>query len=134
MRWQLVGLLAACGSAVALAQAPAAPVRVGTQGVSQPRLVDVIKPAARFGTGAVLLEVTISPQGLVSDIRVLRTVIPFEYLRQPSGCYGLSSLNPESCMRDLERGVIDAVRQWRFEPTVINDTAVPVLATVTINS
>jgi hypothetical protein len=134
-------VLAACGCVVALAQEPPAPVRVGTQGVSQPRLIDVIKPWARVGTGGVSLEIIISPRGLVSDVRVVRTVIPVERLREAFGYDSLAMLDPDvwkplapRFLRDLEQGIIDAVRQWRFEPTVVNGGAVPVLATVTVNN
>jgi protein TonB len=56
----------------------------------------------------VILEVTIAPDGIVSGARILRS-IPL-----------------------LDQPALDAVRQWRFEPTVVNGTAVPVLLTVPV--
>ena len=116
MQRHFVGLLVACSWMVTLAQEQALPVRVGTQGVSQPRLIDPVKPWARFATGVVSMEVTISPQGLVSDVRVV------------------ARLRPGEPLGELEQGIVDAVRQWRFEPTILNGAAVPVVATVTVNN
>lgn len=115
MQRQLVGLLAACGCVVTLAQEPAVPVRVGTQGIAQPRPIDVVKPWARVESGTVSMDVTISPQGRVSDVRVIR-------------------LNPGDPLTEFEQGMVDAVRQWRFESTVMKGAAVPVVATVTVNN
>jgi len=33
----------------------------------------------------------------------------------------------------LEQAGLDAVRKWRFTPTLLNGTAVPVVMTVTVN-
>jgi TonB family protein len=64
--------------------------------------------AARI-SGVVILEVRISPEGLVEDARVLRS-IPM-----------------------LDQAAIDAVMQWRFRPTLLNGRSVPVIMTVTVN-
>lgn len=93
---------------------PDGPVRVGGN-VRQPAKlvhVDPVLPplAAQANVrGVVLVEVTIDAQGAVSDAKVLRS-IPL-----------------------LDRAAIEAVRQWRFEPTLLNGRPVPVIMTVTVN-
>jgi len=57
----------------------------------------------------VILECTISPQGRVADVKVLRP-IPL-----------------------LEQAAIDAVKQWQYTPTLLNGVPVPVIMTVTVN-
>lgn len=59
--------------------------------------------------GVVILEATISPTGEVTSVTVLRGV-PL-----------------------LDSSAIEAVRQWRYEPTLLNGVAVPVIMTVTVN-
>ena len=59
--------------------------------------------------GVVILEVRISPEGIVEDTHVLRS-IPM-----------------------LDQAAVDAVMQWRFRPTLLNGQAVPVIMTVTVN-
>ena len=59
--------------------------------------------------GTVILEATISPQGRVTDVKVLRG-IPL-----------------------LDHAAIDAVRQWSYSPTLLNGTPVPVVMTVTVS-
>src|SRR5262245_3654341 len=59
--------------------------------------------------GVVILEATISPQGKVSHVRVLRG-IPL-----------------------LDQAAIDAVKQWEYTPTLLNGVPVPVIMTVTLN-
>ena len=92
----------------------AAPIRVGN-GVPPPRKVHDVPPvypsAARTlrVQGLVILEATIGPTGEVVDVEVLRSV-------------------PE-----LDEAAVAAVEQWRYEPTLVNGEAVPVVMTVTIN-
>jgi protein TonB len=102
--------------------APAAPappepisaVRVGGQ-IKEPKILKRVNPEypeiARQARvrGIVILECTISPQGKVTDVRVLRG-IPL-----------------------LDAAAIDAVRQWEYTPTLINGVPVPVIMTVTVN-
>ena len=90
-----------------------APVRVGS-GIKPPdKLVDVrpvypaIAQSARV-QGLVVLECTIDPRGNVTDAKVLRS-IPL-----------------------LDAAAIDAVMQWKFRPTLLNDIPVPVIMTVTV--
>ncbi len=96
------------------AQYAAAPIRVGTQAVAQPRLVKSVAPAypaigitARI-TGAVLVEATIAEDGRVSSARVLRSV-PL-----------------------LDPAALDAIRRWEFQPAIADGRAVPAIATITL--
>ena len=59
--------------------------------------------------GVVILEVLVGTSGSVDNACVLRS-IPL-----------------------LDQAAIDAVRQWEFEPTLLNGQPVPVLMTVTVN-
>lgn len=93
---------------------PSAPVRVGGNIKPPAKLVDVrpVYPqealAARI-TGIVVLEAVVGPDGAVADARVIQSV-PL-----------------------LDAAAVEAVRQWRFEPTFLNGAAVPVIMTVTVN-
>lgn len=89
-------------------------VRVGGQ-IKEPKKVHNVSPGypdiakqARV-QGIVILECTISPQGKVTDIKVLRG-IPL-----------------------LDQAAIDAVKQWVYTPTLLNGVPVPVIMTVTVN-
>jgi TonB family protein len=64
--------------------------------------------AARI-QGIVIVEATIDVSGAVSEVRVLRSV-PM-----------------------LDQAALDAVRQWKYDPTVVDGQAVPVIMTVTVN-
>ena len=59
--------------------------------------------------GVVILEATIDRSGNVTSAEVLRS-IPL-----------------------LDQAALDAVRQWKFTPTLLNGVAVPVVMTVTVN-
>ena len=59
--------------------------------------------------GVVSMEVRIDERGAVSDVRTLRS-IPL-----------------------LDQAAIDAVKQWRYEPTLMNGVAMPVIMTVEVN-
>jgi TonB family protein len=59
--------------------------------------------------GVVILEVRIDEQGNVTDARPLRS-IPL-----------------------LDEAAIGAVKQWQYEPTLMNGVAVPIIMTVTVN-
>lgn len=94
-------------------QQPRAPVRVGT-GVRAPQKIHHVAPkypelAVRAHVdGVVILEALIAEDGSVRDVKVLRS----------------KAL--------LDAAAIDAVRQWRFTPTLLNGTPVPVIMTVTV--
>jgi protein TonB len=99
-----------------LPEAPPPPqaVRVGGQ-IKEPKKIKDVQPAypdiakqARV-QGVVILECTISPQGRVSDVKMLR---------------GIPLLN---------EAAIAAVRQWVYTPTLLNGVPVPVIMTVTVN-
>jgi TonB family protein len=67
-----------------------------------------VAKSARVG-GTVLVEATIGPDGKVADARVVKSV-PL-----------------------LDQAALDAVRQWRFTPTLLNNIPVSVVMTVTVN-
>jgi periplasmic protein TonB len=99
-----------------LPDAPPPPqaVRVGGQ-IKEPKKLKHVNPAypdiakqARV-QGVVILECTISPQGKVTDVKVLRG-IPL-----------------------LDSAAIEAVKQWVYSPTLLNGVPVPVIMTVTVN-
>jgi protein TonB len=92
---------------------PTQPVRVGGQ-IKQPTKTKHVNPtyppiaqSARV-QGVVIIEAVIGPNGKVQDARVLRS-IPL-----------------------LDQAALDAVKQWEFTPTLLNNTPVPVIMTVTV--
>jgi protein TonB len=90
------------------------PVRVGGV-ISPPHKIADAAPVypqlarAAHVSGIVIIEAIIDEQGAVRETRVLRS-IPL-----------------------LDRAALDAVRQWRFTPTLLNGQVVPVVMTVTVN-
>jgi TonB family protein len=83
--------------------------------IPQPRKIKDVKPVypaiaqkARV-QGVVIVEASIDPAGMVSDVRILRS-IPL-----------------------LDQAAVDAVKQWQFEPTTVDGVAVTVVMTVTVN-
>ncbi len=99
-----------------LPEAPPPPqaVRVGGQ-IKEPKKLKNVAPVypeiakqARV-QGVVILECTISPQGRVTDVKVLRG-IPL-----------------------LDQAAQEAVKQWVYSPTLLNGVPVPVIMTVTVN-
>jgi TonB family protein len=95
-------------------KAPAAPQRVGGE-IKEPKKLKNVPPVypeeakrARV-QGVVILECTISPEGTVADVRVLRG-IPL-----------------------LDQAAVDAVKQWVYTPTLLAGKPVPVIMTVTVN-
>ena len=92
----------------------AGPHRVGGN-ISPPRLTQrveaVTPPTAREAgiAGVVILELTIGPDGKVVNARILRS-IPL-----------------------LDEAALTAVRQWEYEPTVVDGVPVPVILTATVN-
>jgi len=116
------GVIAFGGSDTIVAEAtppppPAPPpqrvIRVGGNIRPPQRVVDVAPtypPLARAAgvEGVVILEAVIAEDGSVRDVRVLRS-------------------NPL-----LEAAALEAVRQWRFSPTLLNGEPVPVVMTVTV--
>ena len=95
-------------------QVPQEAVRVGGNVTAPTKLrhvAPVYPPAARRmrAQGVVILEAVIGTTGDVENVKVLRSV-PL-----------------------LDDAAITAVRQWRYSPTLLNDVAVPVVMTVTVN-
>ena len=91
-----------------------APVRVGGD-ISAPRLlrrVDPEYPPLAVNAqieGMVILEATVDASGAVKETRVLRS------------------------HSVLDEAAIDAVRQWRYEPLLLNGTPMPFVLTVTVS-
>ena len=91
------------------------PFRVGG-GIRPPAKIvnadPVYPPEAREARvqGVVIMEATISRTGEVSDVEVLRSAVPL-----------------------LDEAAVAAVRQWRYEPTLVDGEPVSILMTVTMN-
>jgi protein TonB len=93
---------------------PPAIVRVGGD-ISAPRLIRRVAPeypplavSAQI-QGIVILEATVDATGVVTDARVLRS------------------------HSVLDEAAIDAVRQWRYEPLLLNGQPTPFVLTVTVS-
>lgn len=95
-------------------QTPSSPARVGGD-VRPPRKLrhvpPVYPPAARQARieGEVLLEALIDTEGNVTNLVVVHSV-PL-----------------------LDPAAMEAVRQWRYEPTRLNGVAVPIVLSVTVS-
>ncbi len=95
---------------------PPAPklVRIGGN-IQAPQLVKRVEPTypelalVAKVTGLVILEASVSADGIVTDVRVLRSV------------------------KFLDQAAVDAVKQWRYAPLVLNGTATPFVLSVTLN-
>jgi protein TonB len=103
-----------CGLPDAPPPPPQQAVRVGGQ-IKEPKKLKSVNPEypaiakqARV-QGVVILECTISPQGKVTEVKVLRG-IPL-----------------------LDEAAVTAVKQWVYTPTLLNGVPVPVIMTVTVN-
>ena len=59
--------------------------------------------------GSVVAEILVNEQGIVADARVLKSIPP------------------------LDEAALKAVREWRYDPTIVDGKAVPVRMTVTVN-
>lgn len=100
--------------ATTTAMGPQQPVRVGGNVTAPTKIHDVrpVYPAAARQMrveGVVILETVIGATGSVEQVRVLRSA-PL-----------------------LDDAAVDAVRQWRYTPTLLNGVAVPVVMSVTVN-
>ena len=89
------------------------PVRAGGA-IPEPRRIHAVPPVyppiamqSRI-SGIVILEITVDPAGNVTDATVLRSI------------------------RLLDKSAVDAVRQWKYEPTLFNGVPVSVVMTVTV--
>jgi protein TonB len=90
------------------------PVRVGGE-IEPPKKLKDVRPqypstarAARV-EGMVVLEAVIDSRGVVTNVRVVKS-IPL-----------------------LDEAAVEAVKQWRYQATMLNGQAVPVVMTVTLN-
>jgi protein TonB len=90
------------------------PIRISS-GMIPPKKTRDVSPiyppiaVAAKREGIVILEAVIAEDGSVRDVKVLRSVTL------------------------LDQAAIDAVRQWRFTPTLLSGQPVPVVMTVTVN-
>jgi protein TonB len=97
-----------------VAAAPPTPMRLST-GVTPPRRIAGAEPVyplvARTAhiEGIVIIEAVIGTDGRVESARVLRGV------------------------QLLDDAALEAVRQWRYTPGMLNGAAVPIIMTVTVN-
>jgi protein TonB len=112
----VLALALAAGADQALAQstqASPAPLRVGGKLKAPAKVKDVapVYPEAAKRNriqGVVILECTIAADGAVADVKVLRPV-------------------PE-----LTEAAVAAVKQWRYAPTIVDGTAVPVAMSISV--
>lgn len=94
--------------------APAAPVRVGGQ-IQAPALVHRVEPVypqlAMLSqvSGLVILEANVDVQGRVESVKVLRSV------------------------KFLDGAAVDAVKQWRYSPLVLNGIPTPFVISVSVS-
>ena len=93
---------------------PSAPVRVGGD-IKEPKKIKHVPPVypqiaqTAKVQGVVIIEAVIGKDGNVKDAKVLRSVAL------------------------LDQAALDAVRQWKFTPTLLNNVPVEVIMTVTVN-
>ena len=87
------------------------PLRIGGQ-IRQPAKIRHVSPVYPDGSspGVVTMEAVIGPDGLVTDVKVLRSPAPA-----------------------LAQSAETAVRQWEFTPTLLNCVPVPVIMMVTVD-
>jgi protein TonB len=97
-----------------VAPAPPAPVRIGGQ-LTAPALLHRVNPAypdvavhARVA-GMVILEATVDVEGKVESVRVVKSIAL------------------------LNNAAIEAVKQWRYSPLVLNGIPTPFVLTVTLS-
>jgi protein TonB len=93
---------------------PIAPVRIGGN-ISAPALVKRVEPAypelaltAKVG-GMVILEAVVDAEGTVESVKVLRSV------------------------KFLDNAAVEAVKQWKYSPLILNGVPTPFVLTVTLN-
>jgi TonB family protein len=101
-----------CGaSAGGRGGAATVPLRIGGQ-IRQPAKIRHVSPVYPDGSspGVVTMEAVIGPDGLVTDVKVLRSPAPA-----------------------LAQSAETAVRQWEFTPTLLNCVPVPVIMMVTVD-
>ena len=99
----------------ALPQAAQLPIRVGGQ-IAAPKQVSHVAPTCPPGGGSyvVILEATIGADGSVRDIVSLRP------------------RTADAQTAPFVQAATDAVRQWQYTPTRLNNVPIPVIMTVTV--
>ena len=99
----------------AMAQAAQLPVRIGGQ-IAAPRQIKKVTPTCPGSLPAsgevVILEGTIGVDGLLKDVKTLRPK-PGE-------------------QQEIVQTAVDAIRQWEYTPTRLNNVPIPVVITVTV--
>src|SRR3954471_12634963 len=94
--------------------APKQAVRIGGN-IQAPTLIKRVEPTypdialVAKVAGLVILEASVGADGTVESVRVLRSV------------------------KFLDQAAIDAVKQWRYQPLVLNGVATPFVLSVTLN-
>jgi len=92
---------------------PAKPIRVGGE-LQAPTLIHRVEPdypavaVAGKISGTVILEATVNEAGAVTDVTVLRSILL------------------------LEQAAVKAVKQWRYQPLVLNGKPEPFILVVTL--
>ena len=92
---------------------PAKPKRVGGE-LQAPALIHRVEPdypgvaVAGQVSGTVILEATVNESGAVTEVHVLRSILL------------------------LDQAAIKAVKQWRYQPLVLNGQPVPFILVVTV--
>jgi periplasmic protein TonB len=95
--------------------APQAPVRIGGR-ITAPALLHRVEPAystvasSAHLTGMVILEAVVDTTGCVQSVKVVRSAHPV-----------------------LDGAAIDALKQWRYKPLVLNGDPASFVLTVTVN-
>jgi protein TonB len=110
------GVVGGTGTAPSASAASGSGVmRVGAGGIRPPRKIKHVKPRypdsalpAR-AQGAVIIEAIIGPDGMVQEAKVLHSV--------PS----------------LDQAALDAVRQWVYEPPLLDGVPIAVIMTIVVN-
>jgi periplasmic protein TonB len=92
-------------------KAPTKPVKIGGEVMSAKRIDHTVPvyPADAHVSGKVILKVTVSKAGLVTDETVISSDSPL-----------------------LTASALDAVRKFRYAPTLLNGEPISVLTTVTV--
>jgi TonB family protein len=120
-------------ASVAAAQAP--PVRVSS-GIQEPKKLKHVEPVYPDVAGAagaettVVLDLVIGPDGSVTDAKLLRGRVILEARIGPDGKVTDATVNSTPSI--FEQAALQAVRQWRYAPTLLNGQPVEVLLTVTV--
>ncbi len=100
------------------ARAPSEPGAIQVGGsVQQTKIIHMVRPAyppvakAAGIEGAVLLEAVIAADGSLRSLRVMNSQID----------------------SDLAKSAVEAVSQWRYQPTLLNGQPVDVITQITVN-